>query len=208
MMTLGEMIEEEDKLIEAVVEVPNINGKHINEDIFTIDDFRYILDKDEVLMGSNGSPIDIPEDIEEPINWIENNMDEQPDEPIIGQFIADLATKEPEVLPSYMDFDTWKYKQPEYVEFRAKMMIEENELYTLMNKIYQDEVVVPYRKKLREWYMKRKNSFPVTNHIEVDGVMFNTDEVNITNDKINNAIKKDIETNGTKDTSTEGSGSN
>jgi len=161
------------------MKVPNINRKHINEDIFTIDEFGNTFAKDaeyiEALTGYNGSPIDIPEDIEDPINWIEDNMDNQSDEPILNQYVECLTNIVPDVLPSYIDKIEWKRKQPEYIEFQVRMMIEEDELDTLMDKRYQDEVVVPYRKELREWYMKRKSN------------------------KL---------TNGTEDTSTEGSGSN
>jgi len=144
------IFEEEDKLIESI-------GAVYSEDVV----------------------VEVPENIDIPTKWIEDNMDEQPDEPIIDQYISSLITNEPEVLPSYIDRLEWKRNQLEYVEFQAEMMIKEVELDTLLNKRYQDEVVVPYRKELREWYMKRKNSFPSINHIEVDGVMFNTDEIDI-----------------------------
>jgi hypothetical protein len=152
--------------------------------------------------------VEVPEYVDTPTKWIDKDMDKQPNESIIDQYIGCLTNVVPDILPSYIDKIEWKRKQPEYVEFQAKMMIEEDELDTLMNKRYQDEIVVPYRKELREWYMKRKNSFPATNHIEVDGIMFNTDACDPTASIIDKAIKKSIRTNGTEDTSTEGSGSN
>lgn len=159
--------------------------------------------------------VDIPEDVENLSEYIDSKMKDQPDEPILDQYMECISNIKPEVIPSFIDYDSWKCMQPEFLELHAELMIREDELDTTFLNRYQDEVVIPYRKELREWYMKRKKSFPPLSFVETDGMYFDKDDVNITNDKINDAINKSVEKifnvtqdNGTEDTSTEGSGSN
>jgi hypothetical protein len=137
--------------------------------------------------------VEVPEDVIDPYKWMDEDMDSQlPDEPIIDQYLASLITTIPDVLPSYKDFTAWRYNQPEFAEFNAETLLREEELNQNLIERYNEEVTIPYRKELKEWYTKRKSSFPVLNHIEIDGVLINTDESNIVNEKINSAIRNEI----------------
>jgi hypothetical protein len=122
--------------------------------------------------------VDIPEDVEDPHKWMNENMDSQPDESTIDQYLANITAAIPDVLPSYKTINEWLHAQNEIME---------------MIQLGYSDYIKDYRRELREWYMKRKSAFPSLNHIEIDGVLINTDESNIANEKINSAIRNEIE---------------
>lgn len=102
--------------------------------------------------------VTIPEDVDNPTKFIDNDLDNQLDEPMLDSFMKSVASTTPEVLPSYKDYGAWRMTQEEYHEYEAKVMLLGEELDRLLKERYQLDVITPYRKELREWWFKRKNN--------------------------------------------------
>jgi hypothetical protein len=111
-----------------------------------------VLENDEL-----DQSIDIPEDIN-PVEFIDKDLDNQLDEPMLDSFMESISTTTPEVLPSCKDYRHWSASQEEYLEYEAKVMFLEEEMDRLLKERYQNEVVIPYRKELREWWFNRQDS--------------------------------------------------
>ncbi len=111
-----------------------------------------VLENDEL-----DQSIDIPEDIN-PVEFIDKDLDSQLDEPMLDSFMESISTTTPEVLPSCKDYRHWSASQEEYLEYEAKVMFLEEEMDRLLKERYQNEVVIPYRKELREWWFNRQDS--------------------------------------------------
>jgi len=120
-----------------------------------------VLENDELDMGLRDQDINqyesIPEDIN-PVEFIDKDLDSQLDEPMLDSFMESICTTTPEVLPSCKDYRHWSASQEEYLEYEAKVMFLEEEMDRLLKERYQSEVVLPYRKELREWWFKRQSS--------------------------------------------------
>jgi len=134
----------------------------------------------------------IPEGVN-PVEYIDKDLDSQMDEPMLDSFMESISNTTPEILPSYKDYGAWRVSQVEYCEYEAKVMILGEELDRLLKERYQNEVVIPYRKELREWWIKRNKSY-----IEIDGIMMSEDEYmksigrskDIMNKRLNETIVK------------------
>ena len=120
-----------------------------------------VLENDELDMGLRDQDINqyesIPEDIN-PVEFIDKDLDSQLDEPMLDSFMESISTTTPEVLPSCKDYRHWSASQEEYLEYEAKVMFLEEEMDRLLKERYQNEVVIPYRRELREWWFNRQDS--------------------------------------------------
>jgi hypothetical protein len=77
---------------------------------------------------------------------------------MLDSFMESIKTSTPEVLPSCKDFYHWRTSQEMWLEYEAKVMMLEEEANRLLREKHQIEVVIPYRKELREWWFKRQSS--------------------------------------------------
>jgi len=139
----------ENNVITKVVE-KTIHITHLNDDLFYIEpefgnvemtDFKYTPsdnDKDPIIN------IDVEEDTNQK-ELIEQDLDSQPDDTQLDEFISTLEY--PEVIPSCLTFY-------EYIEKELGLI--ERQINDLRLK-YETVYIQDYRKVLREWWFNRKN---------------------------------------------------
>ena len=137
-----------------------IENEDLNE-CFSTPQKQYWKDEIEIIEKST----DIPKDIN-PVEFIEKDLDNQLDEPMLDSFMESVSITTPKVLPSYKDYGAWRVSQIEFCEYEAKVMMLGEELDRLLRERYQNEVVFPYRKELREWWFNRQKQFEGLNRDE------------------------------------------
>lgn len=116
--------------------------------------------------------VEVPESEEKQFirEYIESDLNNQSNDDIFDRVLEDLSNKEPEVLPSYLDFTQFlaKKRNDEILKGNSKLIeleilaeeIQEeiDDIIEEYRKEYLSEYTRNYRKELREWWFKRRQN--------------------------------------------------
>lgn len=114
--------------------------------------------------------VEVPESEEEQFirEYIESDLDKQPNDDIFDRVLEDLSTKELEILPSCLDFTQFltKKRNDEILKGNSKLIELEilaeqiqqeiDDIIEEYRKEYMSDYIRNYRKELREWWFKHK----------------------------------------------------
>jgi hypothetical protein len=95
--------------------------------------------------------IEVPEDEEFIKEYIEGNLDSQPDNLEEDIFISSIP--EPEVMPTCLDYRSWIIKNYGLSEYEADNCISTK--YRELYSVYEQE----YKLELNKWWFKRNSKF-------------------------------------------------
>jgi hypothetical protein len=94
--------------------------------------------------------VEVPKDVDIPSTWMYEDMDNQPEEPIVDQYLTSLITNEPDVLPSFATYEQWLYDK----------ILQLDASYTVSRLSDEyDKYIINYREELKKYWLKSKFNY-------------------------------------------------
>jgi hypothetical protein len=126
-----------------------INKKKYNE---LIDKISLIPADEWLTQGLDLSVVEVPQDTADPYKWMDEDMDKQPEEPIIDQYLASLTTVVPDVIPSFSTYDEWV--EDKLLKLQPNLYITRQDI-----RFEYDKYILNYREELKEYWLKSKFNY-------------------------------------------------